>query len=64
MFTPPFLAKTAVGCFAFFGAINLCFLPIIHFYYIETAGRSLEGASPSSLSPLSQECRTSLARPS
>ncbi|GAA5892498.1 hypothetical protein JCM8208_005837 [Rhodotorula glutinis] len=42
MFTPPFLAKTAVGCFAFFGAINLCFLPVIHFYYIETAGRSLE----------------------
>ncbi|GAA5923289.1 hypothetical protein JCM3775_007493 [Rhodotorula graminis] len=42
MFTPPFLASSAVGCFAFFGAINLCFLPIIHFYYIETAGRSLE----------------------
>ncbi|BGP43322.1 sugar transporter-like protein [Rhodotorula kratochvilovae] len=42
MFTPPFLASTAVGCFAFFGAINLCFLPVIHFYYIETAGRSLE----------------------
>jgi len=42
MFTPPFLASTAVGCFAFFGAINLCFLPVIYFYYIETAGRSLE----------------------
>ncbi|GAA5846661.1 hypothetical protein JCM9279_003399 [Rhodotorula babjevae] len=42
MFTPPFLASSAVGCFAFFGAINLCFLPVIHFYYIETAGRSLE----------------------
>ncbi|TNY22881.1 general substrate transporter [Rhodotorula diobovata] len=42
MWTPPFLASTAVGCFAFFGAVNLCFLPVIHFYYIETAGRSLE----------------------
>lgn len=42
MFTPPFLAKTAVGCFAFFGAVNLCFLPFIYFFYPETAGRSLE----------------------
>ncbi|GJN92803.1 hypothetical protein Rhopal_005841-T1 [Rhodotorula paludigena] len=42
MFTPPFLASTAVGCFAFFGAINLCFLPVIRFFYLETAGRSLE----------------------
>ncbi|GJN93904.1 hypothetical protein Rhopal_006963-T1 [Rhodotorula paludigena] len=31
MFTPPFLASTAVGCF---GAVNL--------FYLETAGRSLE----------------------
>ncbi|BGO95408.1 sugar transporter-like protein [Rhodotorula toruloides] len=42
MFTPPFLASTAVGTFAFFGAINLCFLPIIWYFYPETAGRSLE----------------------
>ncbi|GAA5911955.1 sugar porter family MFS transporter [Sporobolomyces salmoneus] len=42
MFTPPFLAKTAIGTFAFFGAINLCFLPVIYFFYPETAGRSLE----------------------
>lgn len=42
MFTPPFLAKTAIGTFAFFGAVNLCFLPAIYFFYPETAGRSLE----------------------
>ncbi|KAG0666383.1 hypothetical protein C6P46_004953 [Rhodotorula mucilaginosa] len=42
MFTPPFLASTSVGCFAFFGAVNLCFLPVIYFFYPETAGRSLE----------------------
>ncbi|GAA5965604.1 hypothetical protein JCM21900_006600, partial [Sporobolomyces salmonicolor] len=42
MFTPPFLASSAVGCFAFFGAINLCFLPVIYLFYPETAGRSLE----------------------
>lgn len=60
---PPFLASTSVGCFAFFGAINLCLyaqscpsrrgalaadsatprsLPVIYFFYPETAGRSLE----------------------
>ncbi|GAA5943006.1 sugar porter family MFS transporter [Sporobolomyces koalae] len=42
MFTPPFLAKTAIGTFAFFGAVNICFLPFIYFFYPETAGRSLE----------------------
>ncbi|GAA5932211.1 sugar porter family MFS transporter [Sporobolomyces koalae] len=42
MFTPPFLAKTAIGTFAFFGAVNLCFLPVIYFFYPETAGRTLE----------------------
>ncbi|GAA5858611.1 hypothetical protein JCM8547_001390 [Rhodosporidiobolus lusitaniae] len=42
MFTPPFLASSAVGCFAFFGAINLTFLPVIYLFYPETAGRSLE----------------------
>ncbi|GAA6041931.1 hypothetical protein JCM8097_000229 [Rhodosporidiobolus ruineniae] len=42
MFTPPFLNSSAVGCFAFFGAINLCFLPVIYLFYPETAGRSLE----------------------
>lgn len=42
MFTPPFLASSAIGCFAFFGAVNLCFLPCIYWFYPETAGRSLE----------------------
>ncbi|BGP58096.1 hypothetical protein JCM8202_006202 [Rhodotorula sphaerocarpa] len=42
MFTPPFLNSTSIGTFAFFGAINLCFLPVIYFFYPETAGRSLE----------------------
>ncbi|GAA6059453.1 hypothetical protein JCM10212_005392 [Sporobolomyces blumeae] len=42
MFTPPFLASTAIGTFAFFGAVNLCFLPVIWWFYPETAGRSLE----------------------
>ncbi|BGP57322.1 sugar transporter-like protein [Rhodotorula sphaerocarpa] len=42
MFTPPFLNASAVGTFAFFGAINLCFLPVIYFFYPETAGRTLE----------------------
>lgn len=32
MFTPPFLASSAVGCFAFFGAINLMFLPVIYLF--------------------------------
>ncbi|GAA5889067.1 hypothetical protein JCM16303_002176 [Sporobolomyces ruberrimus] len=42
MLTPPFLERTAIGTFAFFGAINLCFIPFIHIFYPETAGRSLE----------------------
>ncbi|GAA5826050.1 hypothetical protein JCM11251_000106 [Rhodosporidiobolus azoricus] len=42
MITPIFLNATAVGTFAFFGAVNLLFLPFIKFFYIETAGRSLE----------------------
>ncbi|GAA5898032.1 hypothetical protein JCM6882_003311 [Rhodosporidiobolus microsporus] len=42
MFTPIFLASTAVGTFAFFGVMNLLFLPVIQFFYIETSGRSLE----------------------
>ncbi|GAA5858603.1 hypothetical protein JCM8547_001386 [Rhodosporidiobolus lusitaniae] len=37
-----FLASSAVGCFAFFGAINLTFLPVICLFYPETADRSLE----------------------
>ncbi|GAA6018751.1 hypothetical protein JCM10207_005566 [Rhodosporidiobolus poonsookiae] len=42
MFTPVFLSTSAVGCFAFFGAINLLFLPVIKYFYLETSGRSLE----------------------
>ncbi|GAA5984924.1 hypothetical protein JCM10908_002454 [Rhodotorula pacifica] len=42
MFTPPFLNASAVGTFAFFAVINVGFLPVIYFFYPETAGRSLE----------------------
>lgn len=30
------------GTYLVFGAINAAFLPIIYFFYVETAGRSLE----------------------
>ncbi|GAA5943010.1 sugar porter family MFS transporter [Sporobolomyces koalae] len=42
MLTPPFLDRSVIGTFAFFGGINLCFLPFIYIFYPETAGRSLE----------------------
>ena len=41
-FTPPFLAATAWGCFLFFAVMNALFIPVIYFFYIETAGRTLE----------------------
>ncbi|GAA5838561.1 hypothetical protein JCM3766R1_006011 [Sporobolomyces carnicolor] len=41
-FTPPFLAATSWGCFLFFAVWNALFIPIIYFFYVETAGRTLE----------------------
>ncbi|GAA5988946.1 hypothetical protein JCM5350_007491 [Sporobolomyces pararoseus] len=41
-FTPPFLAATSWGCFLFFAVWNAIFIPIIWFFYVETAGRTLE----------------------
>ncbi|TIB16633.1 hypothetical protein E3P77_01919 [Wallemia ichthyophaga] len=40
--TPPMLAAINWGTFLFFGIINVCFIPIVLFFYPETAGRSLE----------------------
>ncbi|TIB75270.1 general substrate transporter [Wallemia mellicola] len=40
--TPPMLASIDFGTFAFFGGLNLLFIPVIYFFYPETAGRSLE----------------------
>ncbi|KAF2861988.1 general substrate transporter [Piedraia hortae CBS 480.64] len=42
MFTPPFVAGSPWGCYVFFAAVNAMFVPIIYFFYPETAGRSLE----------------------
>ncbi|GAA5973586.1 hypothetical protein JCM11641_007137 [Rhodosporidiobolus odoratus] len=49
MFTPPFLASSAVGTFAFFGAINLCFLPIIYVSLLASAPCSPFPPSPEAL---------------
>ncbi|KAK5134871.1 hypothetical protein LTR08_005961 [Meristemomyces frigidus] len=42
MFTPPFVAASPYGCYLFFAVVNACFIPVIYFFYPETAGRSLE----------------------
>ncbi|ODV84248.1 hypothetical protein CANARDRAFT_201609 [[Candida] arabinofermentans NRRL YB-2248] len=42
MFTPIFISQSGWGCYLFFAAMNLCFLPVIYFFYPETAGRTLE----------------------
>ncbi|EGV63627.1 sugar transporter-like protein [Yamadazyma tenuis] len=42
MFTPIFIAKSNWGCYLFFAAMNFAFVPIIFFFYPETAGRQLE----------------------
>ncbi|EMG50230.1 STL1 Sugar transporter STL1 [Candida maltosa Xu316] len=42
MFTPPFLEASNWGCYLFFAAMNFLFIPVIFFFYPETAGRSLE----------------------
>lgn len=42
MFTPVFINETRWGCYLFFMIINFLYVPIIYFWYPETAGRSLE----------------------
>ncbi|SCU83135.1 LAME_0C04104g1_1 [Lachancea meyersii CBS 8951] len=42
MFTPIFIHDARYGCYLFFAAINYLYIPVIFFFYPETAGRSLE----------------------
>jgi sugar porter (SP) family MFS transporter len=42
MFTPVFAAKSGWGVYVFFAAVNYLWIPVIYWYYPETAGRSLE----------------------
>ena len=42
MFTPPFISASGWGCYLYFAVMNFLFVPIIFFFYPETAGRSLE----------------------
>lgn len=42
MFTPVFISNARWGCYLFFAVMNFLFVPIIFFFYPETAGRSLE----------------------
>lgn len=42
MFTPLFMAESQFGCYLFFALFNYLFIPIIFFFYPETAGRTLE----------------------
>ncbi|CCH43320.1 Sugar transporter [Wickerhamomyces ciferrii] len=42
MFTPVFIGSAGWGCYLFFACLNFLFVPIIFFFYPETAGRSLE----------------------
>ena len=42
MFTPIFIGNTRWGAYLFFALFNFSWVPIIFFYYPETAGRSLE----------------------
>lgn len=42
MFTPIFMDTSAWGAYLFFALINLIFIPVIFFFYPETAGRTLE----------------------
>ncbi|CUM64497.1 uncharacterized protein PRCAT00002102001 [Priceomyces carsonii] len=42
MFTPIFIQASGWGCYLFFALVNYSFLPVIFFFYPETAGRSLE----------------------
>jgi hypothetical protein len=42
MITPVLIGQIGWGTYLFFGVLNACFLPVIYFFYPETAGRSLE----------------------
>ncbi|KAL1990351.1 hypothetical protein VTN49DRAFT_6190 [Thermomyces lanuginosus] len=42
MITPVMIDNIGWGTYLFFAVVNACFLPIIYFFYPETAGRSLE----------------------
>ncbi|ODV84200.1 hypothetical protein CANARDRAFT_8877 [[Candida] arabinofermentans NRRL YB-2248] len=42
MFTPIFINQSKWGCYLFFACMNFLYVPIIYFFYPETAGRSLE----------------------
>jgi sugar porter (SP) family MFS transporter len=42
MVTPIMIANIGWGTYVFFAVVNACFLPIIYFFYPETARRSLE----------------------
>lgn len=42
MFTPIFINRSKWGCYLFFAVINFIYIPVIYFFYPETAGRSLE----------------------
>lgn len=42
MFTPIFMDASAWGAYLFFAVLNYLFIPVIFFFYPETAGRTLE----------------------
>lgn len=42
MFTPIFIQDAGWGCYLFFAVMNYLYIPVIFFFYPETAGRSLE----------------------
>ncbi|AET38906.1 glucose-inactivated glycerol proton symporter STL1 Ecym_3420 [Eremothecium cymbalariae DBVPG len=42
MFTPIFIQQSRWGCYLFFAIMNFLYIPVIYFYYPETAGRTLE----------------------
>jgi hypothetical protein len=42
MITPVLIKQISWGTYLLFGVLNACFIPIIYFFYPETAGRSLE----------------------
>nr|UJH94594.1 Stl1.4 [Starmerella bombicola] len=42
MFTPVFISYKNWACYLFFALVNCAWLPIVFFFYPETAGRSLE----------------------
>ena len=42
MITPVLVNSIGWGTYLFFGVLNAIFIPIIYFFYPETAGRSLE----------------------